>query len=237
MPVSLETLATYPLFEGIGPTELGLMRGCLGMHPRSFSRGEVIYLMEERVAHVGVVVAGSVQMVSEDEDGERALLARMGPGELVGESFACGAQQDSSVTFVAGGKGARVVLLAFERVLHTCIHTCAFHQQLITNLITQVCGKNVRLIERIDASSRRTLREKVLAYLRRLARCQGSDVVSVPLNRTELAAYLSVNRSALSREIGSMVDDGIVEVAGDGFRLPRQRLRRPSHGQRAHGLT
>ena len=67
--------------------------------------------------------------------------------------------------------------------------------------------------------TKRTLREKVLAYLSQQAQQQGSDYFEIPLGRVELAEYLCADRSALTRELSAMKQDGILDYDRNVFRL------------------
>jgi CRP-like cAMP-binding protein len=118
-------LAEIPLFEGISELELQAMAGCLDMHQKSFTRGEILYLTDQPISQVGVVLKGSIQMIAEDIEGNRTLIATLGSGELVGETFACGAQQNSKVTFQAG-EDSTLVFMTFERYYTPVIRFAAF---------------------------------------------------------------------------------------------------------------
>ena len=50
-----------------------------------------------------------------------------------------------------------------------------------------------------------------MSYLSEEAKRQGSSVVTIPFNRQQLADFLSVDRSAMSNELGKMRDDGLIE--------------------------
>ena len=43
---------------------------------------------------------------------------------------------------------------------------------------------------------------------------KGSKVFTIPLTFTELANYLSVDRSAMTREIKNLKDDGFIKTNG-----------------------
>ena len=82
-----------------------------------------------------------------------------------------------------------------------------------------VAEKSMVLHERIDCLIRHSVKEKVLAYLNRVAKEQRSYTIKLHLNRNELAQYLNVERSALSRELSRMMDDGIIEYKKNMFKI------------------
>ena len=64
-----------------------------------------------------------------------------------------------------------------------------------------------------------TIREKVITWLRLEAVRTGLIEVIVPFSRGELADFLGVDRSALSRELGRMADEGLIRCEGKVFTL------------------
>ena len=75
------------------------------------------------------------------------------------------------------------------------------------------------MTRKVEHMSQRTLRDKVLSYLSSQAMITGSREFTIPYNRQQLAEYLSVDRSALSSELGKMKKEGILEFRKNWFRL------------------
>lgn len=86
-----------------------------------------------------------------------------------------------------------------------------------------LAGKNLMLARKIDHLSRRTTREKLLAYLSWQAQVHGSSTFDIPFNRQQLADYLSVDRSALSQELSRMKRAGLVDFTRSHFTLLSDR--------------
>jgi CRP-like cAMP-binding protein len=207
-----------PLFAGIEPTDMEGMLGCIGYHVRSYQKGEIIAFEEENINHVGVVLEGTVDMVKEDVWGNRTMLLRTYREDIFGETFACGEDSLSVVTFVAS-RDCKVLFLSFCRVMHTCTHACVFHQTLIENMVRIIARKNRELMRKVEVVSKRTIREKLLAYLSLQAQQQDSRYFEIPLGRVELAEYLCVDRSALTRELVKMKEDGLIDYHKNCFRI------------------
>ena len=210
--------STSALFDGICPEDRACMLGCIGYHLRSYRKGEIIVFEEEQVRYVGLVLSGAVDMIKEDLWGGKTLLLRMGADELFGETFACGSDTSSSVTFVVA-EDADILFLPFHKVMHTCARTCLFHYRLIENMVRVIADKNRELLRKVEVISKKSLREKILAYLSREAEVQGSRYVELPLGRQELAAYLCADRSALTRELSAMKEDGLIDYDRNCFRI------------------
>jgi CRP-like cAMP-binding protein len=86
-------------------------------------------------------------------------------------------------------------------------------------MMNVLAGRNLLMNRKLSILSQRTIRDKLLAYLAWQSRDKGSREFSIPFNRDELADYLCVNRSALSREISHMIDEGLIESTRNQFIL------------------
>ena len=96
---------------------------------------------------------------------------------------------------------------------------CQFHHRLIENMVKIIADKNRDLIRKVVVVSKRTIREKLLAYLSIQAQLQNSRYFEIPLGRVELAEYLCVDRSALTRELAKMKEDGLIDYDKNCFRI------------------
>lgn len=191
---------------------------CVGAFWKEYQKGEYIILEEDKVQCVGCILDGQVQMVREDLWGNKSVLLNIGKRELFGESFACGSRLTASVAFVAKDK-VNVLFLPFDRVLHTCSFSCAHHHDLLANMISLIAEKNVAFISKIDILSKKTLREKISAYLMEQASYHNSQYFTIPLGRVPLAEYLNADRSALTRELNSMKEEGLIDFEKNTFRI------------------
>ena len=112
-----------------------------------------------------------------------------------------------------------VLFLNVERVLNTCPETCSHHSRLIRNLLTVSSRKNLDLSRRIFHTSSKSIRGRLLSYLSSQAVLLGKREFEIPFNRQQLADYLSVDRSALSNELGKMQREGLLEFHKNHFLL------------------
>ena len=127
--LSLDT----PLFEGITQQDRRPMLDCITYHTAVFSKGEIIAFEQENMKHIGIVLSGAVDMIKEDLWGNKTLLVRMRKNELFGETFACGNDSRSTVTFQVS-EDAEILFLPFDRVMRSCNMACVFHHRLIENI-------------------------------------------------------------------------------------------------------
>ena len=207
-----------PLFAGISSEERKAMLGCIGYHFGTYQKGDIIAFAGENIRHIGILLSGSVDMVKEDFWGNKTMLVRMQKDEVFGETFACGEDKLSVVTFVVS-ENAKILFLPFDRVMHSCTMACEFHHRLIENMVRIIANKNRDLMQKIEVVSKRTIREKLLSYLSIQAQVQESCYFEIPLGRVELAEYLCVDRSALTRELVKMKEEGLIDYDKNCFRI------------------
>ena len=207
-----------PLFDGISQEERKTMLGCIGYHVGEYRKGEIVAFENENIKHIGIILSGIVDMIKEDLWGSKTMLVRMRKEELFGETFACGEDNLSVVTFVVS-EDAKILFLPFDRVMHSCTMACIFHHRLIENMVHIIANKNRNLMRKVEVVSKRTIREKLLCYLSIQAQMQESRYFEIPLGRVELAEYLCVDRSALTRELVKMKDDGLIDYDKNCFRI------------------
>ena len=211
-------LQRQELFHGVSRQEIPPLLHCLEAAEKSYQKGEFISCTEDTIRWIGIILKGSVRMVKTDWWGNNTILASMNQDEIFGESFACGSRKQSFVSFQAAEE-TKVLFLQFDKVLHTCSKVCTFHQKLTENMVSVIAHKNLCLMEKIEITSKKTLREKVYTYLCNQAQIEESAYITIPMGRMELAEYLGVDRSALSRELKNMKEQGIIDFHKDTFRI------------------
>lgn len=212
-------LNRVPLFEGIDAHEIPSLLQCLGAQTRSFARDEFIYTAGDEAVNVGVILSGRVQISRHDINGNRSILAEAATTDLFAESFAC-AQTAHIPVDVYAVEAAEILFVNCRRIITLCPNSCRFHARLVENLLKIVASKNIMLNQKLEIVSKRTMREKLLAYLNAEAQKQRCRTVTIPFDRQELADFLGVDRSALSRELGVMRQEGVLKVRNRDFELP-----------------
>lgn len=209
MQLELKLLQTTPLFKGIQTQELDALLTCIGARQDHYAKGEFIFLNGSSVNSIGIVLTGRVQILKEDIFGNRAILNDLGPGAVFGEAFVCSEKYTLTVSVLAA-ENSTVLFLSFDRVMHICPSACRFHNAVIKNMVEMLAFKNIKLIEKLEVTTKHSLREKILTYLSQLAQDQASTTVTAPLGRIDLADFLGADRSSLTRELNRMKADGLI---------------------------
>lgn len=213
-----EVLKNCSLFDNISDENLIPMLSCLNAKLLSFKKGITIIEEGEVANNVGIVLSGAVQIIRIDYYGNRNIIANIESSHLFGESFAFANIPAIPVSVIAS-EDTDILMIDCQRITKTCSNSCEFHNQIIFNLLKIMAMKNIYFNQKAEITSKRTTREKVLAYLMQQAKKYNSNSFTIPFDRQELADYLEVDRSGLSAEIGKLRADGIIECNRSKFTL------------------
>jgi len=214
----LEIIKKSPLFESIDENDLTKMLTCLGAHVERFDKKYTVFSEGSPAKYIGLLLSGSAQVVQHDYYGNRNILSEIRPSEVFAEAFACAEIPTLPVSVIAV-EPCDVMFIECAHILHTCSNHCSFHQQLIYNLMKDLAAKTILFHRRIEITSKRSTREKLMTYLMQRAKDEGADSFEIPFDRQELADYLEVDRSGLSAEIGKLKKEGVIDAQKNRFTL------------------
>lgn len=214
----IKILLKCPLFSGVDESRLEAVLECLGAKVVSFDKKYTVMAEGTPAKYIGIVLSGSAQITQTDYYGNRRILGNIGATELFGEAFACAEVRSLPVTVIAG-EPCEIMLIDCKRLMHTCSNSCGVHQQLIFNLMKDLATKSIMFHQKLEITSQRSTREKLMAYLMMQAKRAGSSSFDIPFDRQELADYLEVDRSGLSAEISKLRKEGVLECRKNHFEL------------------
>ena len=214
-----KNLTKIALVQGLNEQEISLILNCLQAKIKKYEKGETIFQEEEKIEEIGIIFSGTVTVQRNDYWGNRSIVALLGEMDVFGETFAC-LNQASDVQVIAE-EASEILFLQVNRVLTTCSSSCQFHNRLIRNLLEICARKNYQMNVKVDILSQKTTREKLLTFLSRQAIRLGKQQFEIPFNRQQLADYLSVDRSAMTVELGKLKREGIIDFQKNVFTLNR----------------
>lgn len=219
-----DILLKMSLFEGIRPEELEAILKCLRAKKVTYSKNEFIINMGDRIDSFGIVISGTVQILKEDISGRQVILSALTAGDTFAEVFVCAGIKKSPVAVMAATE-AEVVFIDYGRVVHTCNNACEFHSRLIQNMLKVLAQKNLFMNNKITYLTLKGMRQKIASYLLSQIEKTGKDRFEIPYSRAELADFLNVDRSAMSRELSRMKKEGLIDFNRNTFSvLDKQAL-------------
>ena len=206
-----------PLFNGLAREEINEVLQKFHGLIKHFPKSDYIYLAGDCVENLCVVLEGTVQMIKEDIWGEKSIIANLGVGSVFAENF-LGKLGDRSVVSYFAVSDSEVLMLPLGKMLFDNSGSAA-NRRLMCNIVSILADNNTRLIEKTEILCKKTLRSKIMAYLEQEAKYNGTDKFTIPFNRTDLANYLDADRSALTRELARMWDEGLIAFEKNTFEI------------------
>ena len=183
-----------------------------------YEKGTVLLAAGMPMSRFGLVLSGMVQVCVDDIEGNRMIMAEVGPGVSFGESL-CFLKTRESPVYAFASEASEVLWLSLNRLFSGSGDP--FYMDARRRFTAALAVKNLSMNNRIQVLSRLSLRGKLTAYLTELAAGEGSDIVRLPMNREDTAAYIGANRSALCRELARMKAEGLIDYHRGTVRLLR----------------
>ncbi|MBQ9719657.1 MAG: Crp/Fnr family transcriptional regulator [Oscillospiraceae bacterium] len=206
------------LFRGMRPEEIAASQRVLSAHKKGYVKGEVILRAGSAAAWMGMVLAGGVPIESTDLWGNRAILGHVGPGQYFAETYALLAVDAVPVDVVADADSV-VLRFRISALREMDMTAEPWRMKLLTNLLTISAHKNLALSARSFHTASKHIRGRIMAYLNAISLEKRAQSFDIPFDRQQLADYLNVERTALSKELGKMKREGLIDFRRKHFIL------------------
>lgn len=216
--INTTLLKKSALFTGISEKDIESILPCLDAEFKSFKRGQIIFMEGDEINKLGIVISGKLHITKDDYLGNRNIISTVTPVQIFGEAFVC-ARVKTIPSGVEAAEDSIILMINTSKIYSPCASVCSSHRMLIKNLLFILSEKNIMLNRKIEILSKRTTREKLMAYLLDEAAKAGSSEFTIPYNRQQLADFLSVERSAMSAEISKLRSQGKIEANKSYFRI------------------
>jgi len=204
------------LFENINDKNIEKLKRILKANTINYKKNVNVLSNVNRDNFIAIIDTGSVQLVFNDYDGNKTILEEITSGQIFGsltvpiysEEITCITKEDTQITYIEYDE------ITNDEIIKTDFYII-FIKNLIKLLSQQVSTKN----NRIELLTKRTTRDKLLEYFRIQSQEKGNKTFTIPMTFTELANYLSVDRSAMSREMGYLKEEGFIKTNGKKITL------------------
>lgn len=185
---------------------------------REFSKQSVLFAPGDRIDWFSVILRGKVQISQIFSDGTSSLMDALSPSYILGADL-IGTRSRRSPYYAIAGSAVQVLQFPKDFLLEPGGLLEAERQLLFRRLLTLLSDDNLRKHYRLAILSQRGLRDRILIYLTMQAERRGTYTFQIPFSREELAAFLCVNRSALSHELSLMEREGLIRFRKNEFTL------------------
>ena len=203
------------LFQGCSEEDILNMSRHLDFRTNKYRKEHVIFGTGSIVTDIGLVLSGSVRIEHTDLWGNKIILGITPAGGVFAESYACIPNEPMMVDAVAN-EDCDILFINVPRLFIPC-SACVSQNRLIQNLVMISAGKNLQLSRRSLHTSSKTIRGRLSSYFSQQVSAQRSNKIVIPFDRQQLADYLNLDRSALSKELGKMRKDGLIEYNKNTF--------------------
>lgn len=206
-----------PVFDGLTLSEIEEIDAMKLVRTKTYRKGDVIFSTGDIIHEVCVILSGSVNIENIDFNGNRSILDNVDAGKVFAESYAlCG---EPMLVDAVAARDCDILFLDLRALMDSRNSEKSWYCKVMHNMLDISVRKNLVLSKRVLCTSPKTIRGRLLNYLTAQSLAAGSSTFRIPFDRQQLADYLNTDRSALSKELGKMRDEGILDFEKDHFTL------------------
>ena len=215
-----DILEKSSLFRGFDHASAEKALILFGAEFESFKKGQLLHPPYNTFDRFGLVLSGHINVCSDDINGNRTIMASVGPAVTFGESLAFLSLPEPSV-YAYADEDSEVLWLKPDGLYITDSAEPEFALGLQRRFTAMIAERALNLNSRIQILSKLTLREKIIALLTSSMTDSKTDEITLPFGRENMASFLGTNRSALSRELSRMKKDGILDFHKNNFKIQK----------------
>lgn len=216
--LSFDCLQGCKLFSGFSQDEIDELLCCIPHIQKSYNKGDVVLNLGSKIEHMALVLDGGVILYSYDFLGNKNIMGYLTQYDSFAEAFAI-TKSPVSIEVSACQQHTRVLFLNLYKMTHLCENRCYMHQKLQDNLLKGICQKIMMLNEKNAYLSLKSVREKIICFLTNQSIKNNSDEFDIMYNREELAEYLRIDRTVLSKHLSLLQKEGIILFHKNHFKL------------------
>ena len=204
------------LFDGIKDEQLADAIKLLNGRIKKVIKDDYIVQLGGTIQYAGLLLKGKIESSFQSENFDQITMHTFTGGYLFGEGLVINHAKNSPVQVRAVEDS--VVLFIDLEMIYAAADKSPIRNILARNLIKSLAKKNLILNQKVRILSQKSLRDRIFIYLRTLPKDR-DGYVKIPFTQTALAEYLGVNRSALSRELGRMQNEGLLVIDGKRIKI------------------
>lgn len=215
-------LKNHPLFQDLSESDLDQLYHAACMRSQFFKKNQTVFHAGDRICEVGIVQTGNIHIEMIDLWGNKSILSSIAPGQIFAETYAiC---RKPLLVDVTAAAPCEILFLNLEFLARSFSEPGSCRDAIMQNLFAICVRKNLILSNRIFCTTPKTVRGRLLVYLSSESAKAGSTSFTIPFDRQGMADYLNLDRSALSKELGRMKKDGILDFKKNHFILYQNPL-------------
>ena len=164
---------------------------------------------------IAIIIDGSVQIIKTDYNGNRTIIEELEENNMFGSKIS---SLNNSEYSVETKEDTKIIIIDYESIINNNSNN-KYHNQFIKNLLEIIIDSISDKNNRIEILTKKTIRNKLLEYFKIVSKKNGSRNIYLPFTFTDLADYLAIDRSAMSRELKYLKEEGFIEIKGKRITL------------------
>lgn len=212
-------LSHTAVFKGIPAQEIDKAIACLRGFYKVFENGQEVYHAVDVIRYAGIVITGCIHLEQIGIGGKVVLLKDIRRGELFGADLSCLQQVNPFLRMVSVEK-SKVLFIKIPSAQEKTYCNCPYRMIVLENILKEIARSTVYLTMKIQLLSQPSLRDKLLFYLHEMSSSLHQNSFTLPFTREKLAQFMCADRSAVSRELSRMDNEGIIKIDGKKITLP-----------------
>lgn len=158
---------------------------------------------------IGVVLEGKAQIIRTDYNGNRTIIEELEEESVFGTTIS---SLSSDECEIITKENTKVLIIDYDLIIKKENTNYAYYNQFIKNLLNITTEIIEEKNDRIEILTKKSIRDKLLEYFNIYSKKHGSKIIYLPFSFTDLSDYLAVDRSAMSRELKNLKEEGFIET-------------------------
>ena len=196
------------LFQNISPKNREKLLYTLESSRLTFPKNQLILANITRGNIIGILISGMMQIIKTDYNGNRTIIEELEENDVFGTIITPLKNLEYDILTK---EECIVYIVDYDEILNLDLSK-DYYNQFIKNLLEITIEKIEEKNNHIEILTKKTIRNKILEYFNIESKKTGTRVINLPFTFTNLADYLAIDRSAMSREIKYLKDEGFIEV-------------------------
>ena len=210
---NFETVKECTIFKNFSIDEIIEIFSVISFYEKDYKKNDIILAENTKVEYFGIITNGKIALSNFDYFGNRNILNVFEKGDSFAEALV--SLEIQILHEVISLTDSSIVWIEYKSLSKSL-----YYQKILNNLLNIISTKNLILNKKLQILSKRTTREKILEYLSNQKKTLSLDSnFEINLNRNEMADYLALDKSNLSRELGKLKKEGIIDFKKNKFKL------------------
>ena len=205
------------VFTGISEFQKNKLFKLLEAHIYDFSQNEEILQTIRGKNIICVILEGSATMLEINYNGDENEIEELQVESVFGTAISN--MNDSDCQIRSTSSKTKIVVFDYNNVINFKNTNHNYYNIFINNLFDIIHTKLRDANDRINILTKKTIREKILAYFEYEYQKTRSKYIYPPNSFKQLADFLATNRSAMFRELKSLKEEKFIKIDGKRITL------------------